>query len=356
MQQQNITACPQDYALLAESVAESPPCGESLEYDADFIMLQRELQPRLGAEYGDFVESVNPINWADTERQTQKLLQRSKDIRLVIILMRCRMRQHGFSALTDGIKALTWALQQWPEQLHPQLMDEGEFVPIMRNNALAELESNDGLLADIRQQSLPSVAGLQLTVRDIERANSVPRADDALPEETLSQIWQQWQQTQAPIIAQFNALFQEVNQLKTTLRQQMPDEDVPDFARLLNLLGYFLSPSAPEAERPAQENDDAVQQRSEENHTPVTTGSEFIAEAPVMPASAHAGEVATVANRGDAIQQLREIRRWFSRMEPSSPAIILLAFTEQIIGKSFTELLQLLPADVIAKIATSQEC
>lgn len=38
------------------------PCGVNLEYDSDFILLLSRLQPRLDAEYGQFIEAAEPVN------------------------------------------------------------------------------------------------------------------------------------------------------------------------------------------------------------------------------------------------------------------------------------------------------
>lgn len=351
----NITECPEWYRSVTDTVPDTPPCGESLEYDPDFIMLQREIQPRLGAEYGDFVEAVEPINWADTERNTLKLLQRSKDVRLVIILMRCRLRQIGLPALPEGLKTLLWMLKSWPDHLHPQLLDEGEFTPIMRANAFAELESNEGFLADIRQQTLPAVSGLHITIRDIERANSTPREEDALTEEARQQILQEWQNQHQSLIQLFKQAFELTTLLKETLQQQMPGEDAPDLTRLLTLFGYFFSSSSiASTPPPAEETDEpAPRTLAEDSDSEIPNAVQTNTEAALPGETGRVRE--KMASRAEALQCLREVRAWFTQTEPSSPVITLLAFTEQTIGKSFTELLQLLPAEVIAKIATSQE-
>lgn len=126
-------------AVLHPTVGHAP-CGENIEYDADFILLQSRLQPRQDVEYGSFFEAAEPVNWTDTERDCLTLLQKSKDIRLIIILIRCRLRKIGLRALPEGLEALYVVLQSWPNDLHPQLYDEGEFTPILRANAFSELE------------------------------------------------------------------------------------------------------------------------------------------------------------------------------------------------------------------------
>ncbi|SFN56481.1 type VI secretion system protein ImpA [Izhakiella capsodis] len=351
----NISECPGWYRSVTDTVPTAPPCGESLEYDPDFILLQREIQPRLGAEYGNFVEAVEPVNWAETERNALKLLQRSIDVRLVIILMRCRLRQIGLSALPEGLKALIWMLNTWPEHLHPQLLDEGEFTPIMRANAFAELESNEGFLADIRQQTLPTVSGLHVTIRDIERASSSPRDEDALSEETRQLLLHEWQTQDQPLIQLFKQTFELTHLLKEMLQQQMPGEDAPELTRLLTLSGYFLSPSNIASDPPPAEATDEPEPRTKTVDSNPEIPVAIPADTLPMPPQKTGRFTEKITSRNEALQRLREVRTWFTQAEPSSPVITLLAFTEQTIGKSFTELLQLLPPEVIAKMTASQE-
>lgn len=62
-----------------------------------------------------------------------------------------------------------------------------------------------------------------------------------------------------------------------------------------------------------------------------------------------------IQNRADALARLIEVREWFTAMEPSSPVIALLAFSEKTIGKSFGELLQFIPQELISKLNEGQE-
>jgi len=57
-----------------------------------------------------------------------------------------------------------------------------------------------------------------------------------------------------------------------------------------------------------------------------------------------------IASRTDALLRLQELRMWFTRMEPGSPAILLLQFAERTIGKSFAELVKMLPPEIIDKL------
>lgn len=51
-------------------------CGESIEYDPLYITLQSKMAPKMGAEYGDFVETTEPVNWREIESDCLELLKK----------------------------------------------------------------------------------------------------------------------------------------------------------------------------------------------------------------------------------------------------------------------------------------
>lgn len=354
--------CPDWYQPLLMPITETLPCGENLEEDPAFLILENRIQPRMGAEYGDFVETVDPVNWAEIEREVKTLLTRTLDLRLILILIRCRFRRIGIPALEEGLCALIWALQQWPEHIHPQLYDEGEFEPILRANVLTELESPDGILNDLRSQPLPKVAGLQLNVRDVERAVLMPQSDQALDENTLSLALLGWQEQQAKAILSLRHAEQRLNQLRSLLTETLRD-NTPDFNRLFKLLSLFHSVKslttivaddvAPtedviETANIAPTDTCLAEPQQAQKQTVLTTTPLSTGMMQVAPAQG-------IQDRTDALLRLREIQQWFVRHEPSSPVGDLLTLTEQIVGKRFTELLQILPQDLLTRLSNGQE-
>ncbi|MEI2266627.1 type VI secretion system protein TssA [Erwinia sp. CGal63] len=328
------------YQTLLQPVSSEQPCGENLEYDAGFIMLQARLQPKLDAEYGSFVEAAEPVNWAEIERDCQTLLQRSRDIRLIVALIRCRIRQIGAPALCEGLLILRDLLTAFPQHLYPQLTEEGEFDPVMRANALAELEDIDGLLADLRNLPLPKAAGLQIAIKDFEKAHATPREEGALPEATAAALLLEWQARQDANILSLQKAAACLTELQALLAPTLGDE-APDFSRLKNILQLFVT----HQEAPALPTS-YVEAVSEEQVLRQETPPESVTTADPLPAPRQGD----IASRTDALLRLQELRMWFTRMEPGSPAILLLQFAERTIGKSFAELVKMLPPEIIDKL------
>ncbi|WP_289450338.1 type VI secretion system ImpA family N-terminal domain-containing protein, partial [Klebsiella pneumoniae] len=77
-----------------------------LEYDPEYLLLFTRATPRAEAQYGDFISSPETINWAELERDARRLLLRSRDIRVLIVLLRCRIQQAGGQGLAEALTLL----------------------------------------------------------------------------------------------------------------------------------------------------------------------------------------------------------------------------------------------------------
>lgn len=324
-------------------------CGVSLEYDPDFILLQSRLQPRLDAEYGHFTEAAEPVNWAEIERECFTLFNRSKDLRLLIILMRCRLRQIGLVALEEGLTALFFLLTRWPDDINPQLYDEGEFDPLMRINALNELEDIHGLISDLRSQLLPKAAGTQITLKIFEKSHAVPRENDALPEIMLSALRHEWKTQNDPVIHSLQVSRAWLEKIKNVLSENITI-DLPDFPRLSQLLMLFQSD---EEQLPVLSDTQPGTSVSAISETELSSPVFISEEASTQRITAN--QQHTINNRAEALSRLKEIRAWFTQAEPSSPVIPLLAFTEQTIGMHFNELLTFIPAELISRLNAEKD-
>lgn len=357
-------SCSDYYRSTLDPIADDAPCGESLDYDPGFIMLQSKLQPRLDVEYGSFVEAAEPVNWAETERECQALLQKSKDVRLIIVLMRCRLRKIGLPALSEGLEALNVLLHRWPDELHPQLLDEGEFAPMLRANAFAELEDTHGLLADIRNQPLPRASGLQITLKEFEKAHVVPREEGDLSETTVAALIHEWHINAREEIGVLTLARGHLLEIKAALNDALAHE-APELSVLDSLLRLFssefgdVSPSAGNASSALPGEPETQAQAAAGAPNDPAIPQESVMEAPscgvaAAPAAALAPQRG-IGNRAEALHRLQEIRSWFAMTEPSSPLTLMLKYAEESIGKNFADLIKMYPPEIIAMLNQEKE-
>lgn len=350
MSDTNITQISKFYSEFLQPVSDEFPCGDSLEYDSDFILLLSKIQPKQGAEYGNFVEQAEPVNWSEVQRECAALMQKSKDVRLFIIMIRCRLRQIGLIAVEEGITALKALIDIFPEQYYPLLYDEGDFEPVMRANAFSELDDVSGLITDLRNHKLPKAAGQVIALKDFEKSFATPREPDAFPEAMVSAMLEEWYlQADKEIISLSHAVTS-LLAIRHALKDSL-GEDTPELPIITHLLSLFPQPSSVVNEHFSEPESDETYFESIEDDVSATSPDvqKDAVHSVKYPASALKIN-GKIENRQDALAQLIEIRTWFTRMEPSSPVILLLELTESMVGKRFTELVKILPSELIDKI------
>lgn len=346
------------YADLLASVSDDDPCGPDLEYDPAFVMLQTAVAPRYDAQYGDFVDVPQPANWAEIERDCRALLLRTKDLRVAMILLRCRTRQGGAEGWRDGLAFVMGLIEQYGEALHPVPTFEGARDPVMYANAIGALADPEGALGDARDIPITKTAGVQLYLRDIERAFATPRVKDALaPESAVRLLSELWGRRETPMVALSEA--QRLTAELIAWCSQHLGADAPDLGALLRLLQPFAqaqierngpaaraaSPMVTPAAVPSAgtTTTDAPASTAPDTHAATPTPP----IAPDTPASDVIHEPARM-DRWSALATIREVRIWFEQNEPSSPVVVLLRQSERMVGKRFSELAQVIPAELLA--------
>ena len=139
-----------DVPLLLAAVSANSPCGEDLEYDADFLQLERDALGKPERSMGDAVQQAEPPNWRLIEQSSTALLQRSKDLRVTHFLLQSALALDGVLGLASVLTLINDLLGQYWATLHPQLDAEDDNDPTVRINALAGIacETNVRLLRE----------------------------------------------------------------------------------------------------------------------------------------------------------------------------------------------------------------
>jgi len=309
-----------------QALSESAPCGPWLEEDPEYAVFQGKLRPRDEIQYGNFVKSATGPDWREIELHARTLLARSRDINLLVAFTNARFAQAGATGLVEGLQWLLSLMQAWPEDLHPQLLIDGEFDPALRANALAGLVDPQGLLGQLRQLQIQGGTGTRLLVRDVERALARVRAADAMPPEAVrAQLRELRRQGDATLSALFEALAL-MQGIDDCAHQQLEDH-APDLSPLQQVLAALdLGEPAPQ---PA----------------PMTAVVQPHTTEPIQ-FEDYAG-VSLTEEREQVLQSLRQARQWVERHEPSSPVSVLLKQAERMWGRRFSEVAHVIPAELL---------
>lgn len=337
------------FPALLEPVVPDKPCGEDLEYDPEFVVLLARAAPRPNAQYGDFISAPEAVNWPELERDCHRLLLRTRDIRILVLLLRCRVRLGHAAGLRDGLGVLAQLLAKWPDAIHPQLLLDGEADPAMRANALAALSDPEGLMQDVRELPIAETGALRLQVRDVERALGLSRPADAMEPESVRRQLLDLRQQRDPAMTALDEAAASAAAIDDWARVNLAN-DCPDLTPLRKLLGLVASADTSAIasavvmstvetlhEAPTATPEEAEDRETTDECQPTPLGGHSPASLPTA--------------RSDALASIRIAREWFETHEPSSPVALLLRQAERLTGKRFDEVFQAIPADLVARWA-----
>jgi type VI secretion system protein ImpA len=305
-------------------VSDTAPCGEDLEYDPSFQVLEEAARGKPEQQFGDTVIAAQEPDWRVMQEQGVALAQRTRDLRVAIHLLRANTRLHGFGGFASGIKLVRGLLEQHWAHVHPQLDASDNNDPTMRLNALAPLAFPDSVLADLRQAVIGNPRD-GITVRQVElgTGKAEPSGGESVPSPSGVADALAAADRQFPgLFALLATAHADVQAIEAVIDTQLGPASGPDL-RPLRALTQLLAQAAggePEAAAPTE-----------------SAGS----AAPVA-RSAGAG---AINNRDDAIKALDRVCDWINRNEPTNPAPLLIRRAQRLMGKSFLEIIRDLAPD-----------
>lgn len=131
-----------DVPLLLAAVSATSPCGEDMEYDAQFLQLERDAKGQPERSMGDSILPAEPPDWRSIQQQSLDLLQRSKDLLITHFLLRSALALQGVAGLADALTLINALLREYWADLHPHLDADDDNDPTVRINALSGLTSD----------------------------------------------------------------------------------------------------------------------------------------------------------------------------------------------------------------------
>nr|WP_322057460.1 type VI secretion system ImpA family N-terminal domain-containing protein [Paraburkholderia sp. J63] len=332
-------------------ISESAPCGADLEYDPEFVVLSASVAAKATAQYGDFVGTPEPVNWSDVDRDCRRLMMRSKDVRLAVLFIRCRTRLAAAAGFAEGLGLLAGWLAAFPDLVHPQLgVDEDRSAALeIRMNALQSLTDTDGLISDLREIALTRSTQTRLQLRDVERAFAHPRPSDALTPDSVTRQLEELRMQRPSVLSGFDDALDSLTAIEGWCREHL-SVYASDLTALKRLLRHVAIPPGSRQADDVHEEEGDAQQDSEASAAPAelpaaTDESEAnTLSEPLTPRTA-----GKASDRHAALDLIREARQWFEQHEPSSPIPVLLKRAEQFVGKRYVDVVNAIPAELLAQ-------
>src|SRR5690606_5131890 len=182
-----------DVEALLRELSTDAPSGEDLSYDPAYLELGRLMQGKPEQQIGDTIVEAEEPNWRDIEKQAAALLNRTRDLRIMVNLTTAMMQNHGPQGLRDGLSLISESLARHWDSLYPQLDPDDNFDPLERVNIIASIATAPGAFGDplmFRQRlmKMPLVKSRQIgeiSMRDVQVASSGESIPDGSPDLTM---------------------------------------------------------------------------------------------------------------------------------------------------------------------------
>ncbi|MDM0044977.1 type VI secretion system protein TssA [Variovorax dokdonensis] len=335
---------PERVAALQAPISEASPAGDNLEYDSAFIALATASQGKAEQQFGDTVIAAVEPEWREVDEQAQSLLERTKDARVALLLLRANTRLQGIEGFSQGLALLHGLLDRYWDVLHPQLDADDDNDPTMRLNALAPLADETTVLRELYDAQIGVARGSgPLRIRDVAMAYGqlAPPSGEAPPstaqvDGALAAIHSQEPQR----VQTLAALSKQVNALQSLLSDKTGRGDAVDLAPLRALCNVLAKASAPLLDAGDAHAADA--------------GTDSNAESPSEgQAATSAGAPAIrgdIRSRQDALAALDRVIHYLQQAEPGNPAPLLISRAKKLIGVSFMEIMADLAPSAIETI------
>lgn len=321
-------------SLLAP-VSDESPAGPDLEYDPEFLKLERAAAPKSERAIGDSVKAAEEPDWANVIELSEAVLARSKDLRIAMHLATAWTRTSGMLGWNAGLKLIHGLLEQFWDNVYPQLDAEDDNDPTMRVNAVVPLTDLQSVLGYFR--TTPFVQSPRMgrfSPRDLRIANGTLKltAPGDAPGASMSDLEACCMDCAEDELVATTAAISESLALARAIDGIFNDKvgtAGPDFKNLLSEIyevKKFLDPQL--ARRlPAEGGADGEAGEGGEADGSGTTGG---------PARSNGA----INGPQDVTRRLDDICDYYTRCEPSSPVPMLLRRAQRLVGMDFMDLLK----------------
>ncbi|MBP7148209.1 MAG: type VI secretion system protein TssA [Acidobacteria bacterium] len=321
-----------DLEQFLSPVADDDPAGKNLEYEPDWAQMELAAAGKPERQIGERVDPAEPPDWREVKRRGLQLLERTRDVRVGVLLAQAMASTDGLEGLASGLELVHGFLERFWDTVHPRL-DPPDDDPVMRVNALQALAAFDPTLRAVRDARLVQSRIGAFSYRDV----LVARGRLAAPPET-----------EPPGAEVLDAAFRDAPAGELQACASFADR-AAEAARAIEELvaGKVGAARAPDL-GPLRAMLDGIRQcLAEPMARHAEAGVSDSGAAGPGPALAVPGEV---ASRQDAVRLLDRVCEYFERCEPSSPVPLLLRRAQRLVNKNFMDIVRDLAPDGLSQV------
>jgi len=326
-----------DVESLLSEIAADAPCGEDLEYDSQFVEMEKQSQGTPERQYGNTLIPAEPPDWREVSKAALDLLERTRDLRVAVYLTRALLNTDGLPGFADGLALLEGLIERHWEQVYPQLDPDDDNDPTLRINTIVALCDPETTLYDLRGAPLVNSRALgRFSLRDVQIAagllTPVTTDEERAPpnQDMINGAFQDAPLEDLQATAETVAMaFKRAERIEALLTDQVGVTQAPNMDALTVVLKEIR-----------QVLNEQLQRRGV---SVVGDAAEAGEGGTLEPGSGGAVQrmvVGEIASREDVIRTLDKICEYYSRHEPSSPVPFVLKRAKKLVRMDFMEILR----------------
>lgn len=324
---------------LLEPISTDKPCGENLEYDADYMAMEQACAGKAEQQFGSTIIPAEPADWNKVERLASDLLSRTKDLRVMLALTRAWTQLKGLPGYANGLELIKQSLLRYWEPLWPVLEEDGERDPFYRVNALAALSDKSALTTAARQAPLIRSASDEISLRDACALLDGSKTECPEYPGGLARLTDELARAGQPGVEAILSISERLQTIRQTLVEHLGETGVPEMEQLQKTvntvaqacevtdLASLIPGLTPASDEVPQTSPAARPARADMDWRTIQPGS-----------------------RSDAQLMLEKVKQYFVQHEPSHPAPLMIDRVQRMIALDFMDIIRDLAPDGVHQL------
>lgn len=326
---------------LLKPVSEVAPCGTDLSEEASLQELETLARGKPETQFS----AAEPPDWKEVQARCSELFNRSKDLRVVMILSVALLELEGLPGFRESLALLKGLLERYWTAVHPQLDPLDNNDPLQRMNIIASLATPVGTFGDPfhileRLRAAPLCDSVQMGrygLADIIRAEAGVQSGGDKPTATMPQIEAAFRDSNPEQLGQIHRVLSDsvalVQGIDEFITRTVGAANAPDLAPLSNELVAMQKRVAPY----------------------LPAGTVLADQAGVVlpsgiPAQTTVPVPGDIRSRADVVKMLAKICDYYAQAEPSSPVPLVLKRAARLAEMDFLQIVKDLAPDALGQV------
>jgi type VI secretion system protein ImpA len=330
-----------DLALLTSTVPGDDPCGPDLDTkgDADYLNFLASVDAVFPASFFEVRDEEGNVGRFDPKihdvgakiEAAKAFLGRTCDLRLLVLIAKLAILDRDLQSFINCIEAIAVVLEQRWDGVHPRA-EGGDLA--YRRMAVEALDVMPTVVIPLQFSPLVEsrrFGTVSYRTLMLARGEIAPRADDAvLDAATVTQVFEQIDLDRLKTVnATYRGLKGSLDRICAIWSEKAGASDLLNLDRVQQVVLGIASALESVVKR---RDPSAVENVPEAAATDAVGGSE----------SSNGSPTSSITSVGAAAAVLSGVAKYFSAVEPSTPALLLVRQAEHLLGKSFAEAIHIL--------------